>query len=349
MAGADPHLDCRSGWSTFIPAIQRMREDQGVPTNQQRRDAAKRKLERQLARREAAERARKQRIVIIGVVAAVVVVAGGVWLFVSRGSSSSASDGSSSTAPTSSTAPSTPCSYPESGTAAKQVSPPSNLSPLNSGTVDVTMVLNGKDVPMTLNRAAAPCGVNSFLSLAQQGFYNDTNCHRLTKSDRLNILQCGDPTGQGNGGPGYSFASETTGSETYPVGTVALANAGPSTTGSQFFIVYGNTTIDPSYTILGTVTGDGMAVIQDIATQGVQHNAQDGAPVAAATISSIAVPDGSLDGTGTYVTTTPSEPDTGAIDTGSVDTGAVNTGAPATDTTAPATDTTEPPTSGGAG
>ena len=159
-----------------------MREDQGVPTNQQRRDAAKRKLERQLERREAAERARRQRIVIIGVVSAVVVVAGGVWLWTTRDSSSTASTASTSTAETSSTAPATPCTYTASGTAAKEVTPPSNTSPLNTGTVDVTVVLNGKDVPMTLNRATAPCGVNSFLSLASQGFYNDTNCHRDRKS-----------------------------------------------------------------------------------------------------------------------------------------------------------------------
>ncbi len=319
-----------------------------MPTNQQRRDAAKRKLERQLARREAAERARKQRMVIIGVVAAVVIVAGGTWLYVNRGSSTSASDASSSATETSSTAPATPCTYTTSGTAAKEVSPPSNTSPLNTGTVDVTMVLNGTDVPMTLNRATAPCGVNAFLSLAQQGFYNDTNCHRLTRSDQLNILQCGDPTGQGNGGPGYTFASETTGSETYPVGTVALANAGPSTTGSQFFIVYGTTTIDPSYTIIGQVTGDGMTVIQDIAAQGVQNNRQDGAPVATATITSVNVPDGSLDGTGTYQTATSSdELGTGSVDTGGVDTGSVDTGS--TDTAAPTETAPAETTTGGAG
>jgi peptidyl-prolyl cis-trans isomerase B (cyclophilin B) len=318
-----------------------MREDQGVPTNQQRRDAAKRKLERQLARREAAERARRQRMVIIGVVAAVVIVAGGVWLFVSRDSASTAADESTTSAETSPTEPTTPCSYPESGSTAKEVSPPSNLSPLNSGTVDVTMVLNDQDVPMTLDRATAPCGVNAFLSLASQGFYNDTNCHRLTKSDQLNVLQCGDPTGQGNGGPGFTFASETTGTETYPVGTVALANAGPDTTGSQFFVVYGTTTIDPSYTILGQVTGDGMSVIQDIASQGVQQNAQDGAPVASATINSINVPDGSLEGTGTYETAPSSE---------SVDTGATDTAVPTAEPTDAATPTAETaPTSGGAG
>ena len=107
-------------------------------------------------------------------------------------------------------------------------------------------MLNGQDVPVSLNRAIAPCGVNSFLSLASQGFYDDTTCHRLTNSEQLNILQCGDPTGQGNGGPGYSFATEVAGDATYPVGTVALANAGPDTNGSQFFIVYGTTTARPS-------------------------------------------------------------------------------------------------------
>ena len=87
-------------------------------------------------------------------------------------------------------------------------------------------MLNGQDVPVSLNRAIAPCGVNSFLSLASQGFYDNTTCHRLTVSEQLNILQCGDPTGKGNGGPGYSFATEVATDATYPVGTVALANAG---------------------------------------------------------------------------------------------------------------------------
>ena len=89
--------------------------------------------------------------------------------------------------------------------------------------------------------------MNSFVSLASQGFYDDTDCHRLTKSAELNILQCGDPTGKGNGGPGYTFADENTANTKYPVGSLAMANAGTDSTtgagtnGSQFFIVYGNT------------------------------------------------------------------------------------------------------------
>ena len=324
-----------------------------MPTNQQRRDAAKRKLARQLQRREEQDRARRQRLVIIGVVAAVLVISGGVWLFATRDSSSNtASDATSSTdasASTEPTTPATPCSYPASGTAAKQVSPPTNLEPLNSGTVDSTIVLNGQDVPVSLNRAIAPCGVNSFLSLASQGFYDNTTCHRLTASEQLNILQCGDPTGKGNGGPGYSFATEVATDATYPVGTVALANAGADTNGSQFFIVYGATTLSPEYTILGTVTGDGMSVVNGIAAQGVQQNRQDGLPVTTATIGKVTVPDGALDGTGTYTTASspaaeaPSDGlSTGGADTGSVDTGSVDTGAASPTGAATPTDAATP-------
>jgi peptidyl-prolyl cis-trans isomerase B (cyclophilin B) len=308
-----------------------------VPTNQQRRDAAKRKLERQLQRREQQDRARRQRLVIIGVVAAVLVISGGVWLFVSRDSSTTAADASATEAATGSaevTEPTTPCSYPAAGTAAKDVSAPTNLEPLNTGTVESTIVLNGQDVPVSLNREAAPCGVNAFLSLASQGFYDNTECHRLTVSEQLNILQCGDPSGQGNGGPGYSFATEVAGDATYPVGTVALANAGADTNGSQFFIVYGNTTLSPAYTILGTVTGEGMREVDEIAAQGVQKGAQEGPPNATATIARVTVPDGALEGTGTYETATPSDSlgtdgviDPGAVDPGAVDPGAVDPGA----------------------
>jgi len=317
-----------------------------VPTNQQRRDAAKRKLQRQLARREEQDRARRQRLVIVGVIAAVLVISGGVWLFVSRGSSSNtASNASSSTAATGATdsttptTPTTPCSYPTSGTAAKPVDPPANLQPLNSGTVQSTIVLNGQDVPVTLNRAPAPCGVNAFLSLAQQGFFDNSDCYRLTASQQLNILQCGDPTGKGNGGPGYSFATEAAQDATYPAGTVALANAGSDTNGSQFFIVYGPTTLAPSYTILGTVTGDGMSVVNAIAAKGVQKGAQDGPPVQQATIAKVTVPGDALDGTGTYATATSSGDlsglDTGAAATGAGDTGAGDTGAAGTGAVAP--------------
>jgi len=335
-----------------------------VPTNQQRRDAAKRKLQRQLARREEQDRARRQRLVIVGVIAAVLVISGGVWLFVSRGSGSNSAASTEETAATSAEEPTTPCSYPASGTAAKEVSAPTNLTPQNSGTVESTIVLNGQDVPVALDRTIAPCGVNSFLSLASQGFYDDTSCFRLTVSEGLNVLQCGDPSGKGNGGPGYTFATEVATDATYPIGTVALANAGGADTtgtdsnGSQFFIVYGASTLPASYTIIGTVTGEGMSVVNEIAAQGVQKGAQDGPPNAEATIAKVTVPEGALEGTGTYETSSADVPandlGTGVLDPGSGDTGSVDTEtetaeAPATDTPAAEPAPTTAATSGGAG
>lgn len=311
-----------------------------MPTNQQRREAAKRKLERQLVRRQQQERRRRQRLLVVGVVAAVLVVSGAVWLIFADHSSPSTSEasGADATSTLTSGAPTTPCSYPASGTAAKAVSAPDNLSPLNSGTVQAEITLNGSAVPITLDRATAPCGVNAFLSLAQQGFYNDTTCWRLTKSPGLNVLQCGDPSGQGNGGPGYSYASEpptgnvdpTTGQSTgdsYPVGTIALANAGASDTGSQFFIVYGDSPgLTPQYTVLGKVDGNGMDVIQQIAAGGTANGAQDGAPATTATISKVVVPEDALQGSGTYATPSAST-DVPGLDPSAVDGGAAPTDA----------------------
>src|SRR5690606_21777336 len=107
--------------------------------------------------------------------------------------------------------------------------------PTASGTVPATIRTSAGDLAVSLDADAAPCTVNSFLSLAQQGYFDETPCHRLTTSG-IFVLQCGDPTGTGTGGPGYEFPDELTGSETYPAGTLAMANAGPDTNGSQFFV-----------------------------------------------------------------------------------------------------------------
>jgi peptidyl-prolyl cis-trans isomerase B (cyclophilin B) len=124
----------------------------------------------------------------------------------------------------------------------------------------------------------APCTTFSFRFLASRGYFNQTHCHRLTVQG-IFVLQCGDPTGTGSGAPGYSFNDENLAGATYPAGTVAMANAGPNTNGSQFFFVWKNTTLAPAYTPFGTVIG-GLNVLQKIAAAGddQQNGPGDGYP-----------------------------------------------------------------------
>jgi len=124
----------------------------------------------------------------------------------------------------------------------------------------------------------APCTTFSFRFLASRGYYNQTHCHRLT-TQGIYVLQCGDPTGTGAGGPGYEFNDENLAGATYPAGTVAMANAGPNTNGSQFFFTWKNTALPPLYTPFGTVIG-GMGVLQKIAAAGddQQNGPGDGYP-----------------------------------------------------------------------
>ncbi len=124
----------------------------------------------------------------------------------------------------------------------------------------------------------APCTTFSFRFLASKGYYNQTHCHRLTVQG-IFVLQCGDPTGTGSGGPGYAFNDENLAGATYPAGTVAMANAGPNTNGSQFFFTWKDTTLAPDYTPFGTVIG-GMSVLQKIAAAGddQQNGPGDGYP-----------------------------------------------------------------------
>ena len=114
--------------------------------------------------------------------------------------------------------------------------------------------------------------------MASRGYYNLTHCHRLTVQG-IYVLQCGDPTGTGSGGPGYEFNDENLAGATYPAGTVAMANAGPNTNGSQFFFTWKDTALPPDYTPFGTVIG-GMNVLQKIAAAGddQQNGPGDGYP-----------------------------------------------------------------------
>jgi len=180
------------------------------------------------------------------------------------------------------------CTYTPSGTAAKAVNLPNGTNVPATGTTSLTLMLNDKPVQLTLDRAKAPCTVNSFVSLASQGYFDNTSCHRLTTSG-IFVLQCGDPTGTGTGGPGYSFGDELAGITGYPAGTLAMANAGPNTNGSQFFIVYQDTQLSPAYTVFGTVSATGMDVVNAIAAGGTDNsNGQgDGKPLLPAKITSV--------------------------------------------------------------
>lgn len=180
------------------------------------------------------------------------------------------------------------CTYTVTGAAAKDVDPPQSDHVSNEGTVNFVLAFSGGDVTITMNRANAPCAVNSFESLVEQNFFTKTRCHRLVDSGGF-LLQCGDPTGKGSGGPGYTFPDELTGHETYPEGTVAMANAGPNTNGSQFFMVYRDTDLPAKYTILGTFDDASRQVLEGIAAEGQDGSNKDGSghPLADAEILSV--------------------------------------------------------------
>lgn len=182
---------------------------------------------------------------------------------------------SNPTAPTPAAGDGPRCTYRVSGTAARPVDPPDGSTVLTTGTTTATLTLGGKPVTITLDRAKAPCAVASFESLARQGYYTDTSCHRVA-STGLFMLQCGDPTGTGSGRPGYSFDDELTADTAYPAGTVAMANSGPNTNGSQFFLVFADTALKPNYTVFGTMDADSTQVIADIAFQGHDSRYGDG-------------------------------------------------------------------------
>jgi peptidyl-prolyl cis-trans isomerase B (cyclophilin B) len=166
-----------------------------------------------------------------------------------------------------------------------------------AGTVSVVLHTSQGDIPISMPRAEAPCTVASFAFLAGKGYFDSTPCHRLTTADSLKVLQCGDPTGTGTGGPGYTIPDENPtnlppspagqGASLYARGTVAMANTGqPHSGGSQFFLVYADSALPPSYAVFGTVAPAGLTVLDKIAKAGVSGGggSQDGAPAAKVTI-----------------------------------------------------------------
>ncbi len=291
-----------------------------MPTNEQRRATAKRKLERQLERREAQARKRRIFTIIASVVAAIAVIGAVVATVVitNRDSGSQTASAATTTTATTSAAAApqatgqlpafappadlgADCQYPASPEpASKQVNPPrTGKVPTYPAQVSASMATNQGNIGLQLDNAKAPCTVNSFASLAQQGYFNDTPCHRLTTTEKLSVLQCGDPTGVGTGGPGYQFANEYPTNQyqpddpalqepvVYPRGTLAMANAGTGTNGSQFFLVYRDSELPPNYIVFGTVDETGLATLDKIAEAGVAGGGQDGKPATDVQVKSI--------------------------------------------------------------
>lgn len=173
------------------------------------------------------------------------------------------------------------CDY---STTPSQAKPGTTVPSGDPATEDVTLTLetNRGEIPIELHADKAPCTVATISHLAREGYYDNTICHRLTTSG-LFVLQCGDPTGTGSGNPGFKFADEWPVGEShkgnlYHAGSVAMANSGPNTNGSQFFINYEDSPLQPDYTIFGEVTGNGLDVVRAIAEKGTVDDVPSGPP-----------------------------------------------------------------------
>jgi peptidyl-prolyl cis-trans isomerase B (cyclophilin B) len=169
----------------------------------------------------------------------------------------------------------TTCTYQVSGDSVRPVDPPNGTGVPTVGVATFVLKMSAGNVTITMNRPGAPCTIHSFENLAKQGFYDNTACHRLATSGFF-MLQCGDPTGTGRGGPGYRYADELNPPPVYPAGTVAMANAGPDTNGSQFFLVFEDSQLPPAYTAFGTVDAASLEVLRTIARAGSDGGNPDG-------------------------------------------------------------------------
>jgi peptidyl-prolyl cis-trans isomerase B (cyclophilin B) len=265
-----------------------------VASTKRERELARLRAQRQAARRAAAaaERRKRRNTVLAGLsalaVAAVIVV---IAVVTGGGGDDTV------TASSSPTSASGPCSYSAAGTAAKKVTGlPSTKGPEQKADTKVVLTTNRGEIDLTLHGAKAPCTTNSFTFLAAQKYFDDTSCHRLTTTG-IYVLQCGDPSASGSGGPGYQFADENltglgtpsaSGQVVYPRGTVAMANSGPGTNGSQFFLVYKDSPLAPNYTPFGTIT-KGLDLLDAVAKGGASSPTGDGKPKLPVTITTAKV------------------------------------------------------------
>jgi peptidyl-prolyl cis-trans isomerase B (cyclophilin B) len=168
------------------------------------------------------------------------------------------------------------------------VTPPAKMDAGRIG--KFTLTTNCGKIVITTDGIKAPVTLTALSALAKASYFDGSLCHRLTTRG-LYVLQCGDPTATGSGGPGFTFQDENLPknvANNYPAGTVAMANSGPSTNGSQFFLVYANTTLSPAYTIWGQIT-TGLDIVKAVAAVGVKGGGSDGAPAQTIAIEKIVV------------------------------------------------------------
>ena len=161
--------------------------------------------------------------------------------------------------------------------APKIITQPTKTDPGRIG--KFTLITNCGTIVVTTDGVKAPVTLTNLTALAKANYFDGTLCHRLT-TQGLFVLQCGDPTATGTGGPGFAYKDENLPKYTannYPAGTVAMANSGPSTNGSQFFLVYADTSLASSYTIWGHITS-GLDIVKAVAAMGVQGGGPDGTP-----------------------------------------------------------------------
>lgn len=273
-----------------------------MSTNSQRLDDALNQLDRELKSRDRKQKSRPLGVVLM---AAVVIVAlvGGIWFLATRSpeeeeiqAEETSATGTPTEAPTAEAlsgkrakplGETVTCEYDETGDASRDVPTPQGKNIPAKGEVTVNFATKQGDIEMTLDRSLAPCTVNAITDMISAKYYDDTVCHRMTEGT-LSVLQCGDPTGKGSGGPGFQFANEYPTDEAddasmaqpalYPKGSIAMANAGEDTNGSQFFINYKDSQLPPAYTYFGDLTEKGQKTIDAIAAKGVKDGQSDGAP-----------------------------------------------------------------------
>jgi peptidyl-prolyl cis-trans isomerase B (cyclophilin B) len=271
---------------------------------ERQRKLARERYARQQARR--AQHAHRWRLisVIVAACCAVVLLGGAAYLTFGTGSSKPAAaatpnpTASPTAAPTPTPTP-TPslavepashCTYTAGGTAARKVGIPPAKPAFKAAKYQATIKTNRGTIFQDMLNHEATCTVNSFIYLAAKHYFNNSPCHRLTTAG-IYVLQCGDPTGTGSGGPGYKFADENLTGAKYTQGTVAMANGGPGTNGSQFFLVYRNSlTLPASYTPFGEIVS-GLGIIQNVARAGTDNSNGngDGHPKEKVTIESVTI------------------------------------------------------------